>query len=236
MLENSVNETNISQWRTPDEFINWFERQLDNIKNSIGDSERTILLHRGRAKVFYEELFPLYRLLQWKGKEWFNVKFRPVLGNQNFDIQIESEKSDVPGHIEITCMGMDYEEILRMEYYLDHRSVSSVGPVLREGTNRTRKKIFVEEELIEESILKSEAKKRIKETIGKKLKRVLRRDNTALLVYFDNYTVFSEEKDAVEIDKFLDSIDEPWDSQYVNLFVIGANGKNFWEKRKSEKR
>ncbi|HAH21599.1 MAG: hypothetical protein A2Y00_05640 [Omnitrophica WOR_2 bacterium GWF2_43_52] len=69
-LENYINKEEISIPRTPEEYILWFEGKLQITKEQREELKTQNILHKGVAKYFYEELFPLYRLLQNKSKTW----------------------------------------------------------------------------------------------------------------------------------------------------------------------
>jgi hypothetical protein len=66
--------------------------------------------------------------------------------------------------------------------------------------------------------------------INNKLKAMGRPDNTALLIFFDDYIAFSRDQDKKEINEFMDSVSSFIKNKYKALFVVGASGKNFWER------
>jgi len=231
-FEQYINKEEISQPRTAEEFICWFEKKL-SITNERRELRRQNLLHEGVAKIFYEELFPLYRLLQNKAGDWEREKFMPVIGNQNYDVEVQTNRKDVPRYIEITTTDMDEEEKFRMQYFLEHGHVVLTGKVSIRKDKKTGKKINVENEARNHSEGTHEIKDRIKELITKKLSVTKRPDNTALLVYYVDYIYLRYDDGASknEVDTFIDSINIPWQNQYSMLYVVGASGKSFFEKR-----
>jgi hypothetical protein len=144
-FENYITKEEASIPRNPKEFIDWFKEKLRITKEYRDELKKQNLLHEGIAKIFYEELFPLYRLLQCKEKEWHDTRIMYVYGNQNFDVEIISSRQDIPRFIEITQSDMNKEEYLRMKYFLEKGSVSMIGSVLKEGNKKTGLKISVEE-------------------------------------------------------------------------------------------
>lgn len=82
MLESYVSEVEISQSRTLAEFIEWFEQKLSITKEYRDELKEQNILHKGVAKEFYEELFPLYCLLQRKQQEWQGVRITYIPRNQ----------------------------------------------------------------------------------------------------------------------------------------------------------
>jgi len=229
MFEDCLSETEISHLRTPGEFIKWFELKLDVTKDHREELKEQNILHKRIDKKFYEELFPLYRLLQRKAAEWHDVGIKYVAGNQNFDVRLESGIEFIPQYIEITQADRDEDEHLRMKYFLEHGSACTSGKVIKEGTKRTGLKIFVEDEAADGDDSIAGKIEQIKIAIDKKMQGKPRPSGTALLVYFDDYLKFPQDKGQKEFDAFLLK-NECWKNRYVRLFVVSASGKLFWEK------
>ena len=300
-LEDYLTKEEISKPRTPKQFVNWFEEKLSVTKQLRHDLLKQNILHEGIAKYLYEELFPLYRLLQNKLEEWNDVKFTPILGYQNFDVDVKSNRNNFLKNIEITQADMNYDEKNRMMYLFQNEtseklknlpnearfpehlknkirhdkskklliykgamsekekgillklskdipyqnsvkelfqksqsssdgSVSMIGKVSAKGTDKIGKTISVENVARKYSELNSEKKVQIHDAIKKKQKVENTPDDTALLVYFDDYIAFSRDGDKKEMEEFLDSIINLWNNQYTSLFLVGASGKGFWER------
>ncbi len=228
MLEDYLSEDEASQARSPKEFIKWFEQKMDLTKNHGEALKEQNILHEGIAKKFYEELFPLYRLIQRKEDAWYDVMVEYAPGDQNFDVKLESNREFMPKYVEITQADRNEGEHLRVRYFLEHGSVCTSGNVIKEGTKKIGLKISVEDEAGDgdESILgKIE---QIKIAIDNKIQVTRRPDRTALLVYFDDYLKFPRGRGQEEIGAFL-SKNEHWKKQYVRLFVVSASGELFWE-------
>jgi hypothetical protein len=235
-FEEYIKKDEISQPRTPDEYIDWFEGKLKITKERREDLKTQNILHKGIAKYFYEELFPLYRLLQNKSKTWKESRFTPVIGNQNFDVKVDPTRKNIPQYLEIVVADRDEVENARMEYFLAHASVNSIGDVVIERNKKLGKIITVDEEAHSSDEMNRRTKNRISKLIIKKMSVPKRPNNTALLLFFDDYTAFRYdlEKSKAEMDKFLASLKIDWQNQYLALYVIGASGKSFWEKNKTE--
>ena len=229
-LEEYIKEDEISQSSTPKEFIDWFEEKLAITKKLREELEVQNLLHKGIAKDFYEELFPLYRLLQNRRKEWEDMKFKPIIGgHKSYDVEVSNCKQDIPQYIEITVADFDEAEKAKMEYHFNN---VLAGNVLIKRDKKTGKKISVvdnEAHCCEE--INQKAKERIIERINDKMTKSPP-SNTALLVYFDDYTAFryDEAKSKIKMDSFLDSITIQWQNQFVALYVVGVSGKSFHER------
>ncbi len=207
-LEQYISKGEISKPRTVEEFIRWIDEKHAVLRNRRLPLNEQNLLRHGIAKIFYEEILPLYCLLKNKACDWHEERFKLVLGGQNYDVEIQTNRFDVPKRIEITVADMDKEEKTRMRHLLDHRSVAEVIQDVPE---------------------------RIRERIAKKMTVQGRPDDTALLVYFDDYTdfPFHREESKRRMDIVLDKIDIPWGNRYIALYVVGASGKSLWQRMKS---
>ncbi|MBU4377427.1 MAG: hypothetical protein KKD29_08175 [Candidatus Omnitrophica bacterium] len=230
-FEEYIKEDEISQPRTPKEFNDWFGKKLEITKELREELKTQNILHQGVAKIFYEELFPLYRLLQNKLEEWKDVRFKPIIGCQNYDVRVESKANDIPQYIEITIADRNEIEHARMEYFLSHGHVNMIGDVSIERDKKLGKKVTVDEEACSSEEINQKIKGRIRELIDKKMAVKERLNNTALLVFFDDYTAFRYDidKSKLEMRTFLDALNIQWQSRYLALYVVGASGKGFWE-------
>lgn len=235
-LENYINKEEISIPRTPKEYILWFEEKLKITKALKEELKMQNILHRGIAKIFYEELLPLYRLLQNKHTEWGNARFIPIIGNQNYDIEVKTKSNSISRYIEITVANMHEKEHARDEYFLEHGCVNAIGEVVIERDKQGGKKIAVQEEARPHREINQEIKKRIIELITKKMAVAKRPNNTALLVFFVDYIAFRYDKSSSksEMNTFLDSINTRWQNRYSALYVVGASG-SFYERHKEIK-
>ncbi|MGD0336954.1 MAG: hypothetical protein ABSB18_07675 [Candidatus Omnitrophota bacterium] len=231
-LENYINAEEISLPRTPNEYILWFEEKLKITKERREELKMQNILHKGIAKYFYEELFPLYRLLQNKSKTWEKTKFSPIVGNQNFDVRVNPDRDDIPQYIEIVVADRNESEHARMEYFLAHGFVNSIGDVSITRDKRNGKKISVDEEAHSSEEINQRVKDRISELINKKITVRERPDNTALLVFFDDYTAFRYDMGSskLEMSTFLDTLNIQRQIRYLALYVVGASGQSFYER------
>jgi len=210
-LENYINVQEISQPRTPAEYILWFEEKLKINRELKEELREQMLLRKGKmSEYFYNELFPLWRLLQNKREDWEQVKFVPIIGDQNFDVEVRTDRKDVPKYIEISNADMNTEEYAINRQLFNHR-YANIGSVSRESI-----------------------KNKIKEAIDRKMHVAARPDNTALLVYFNDYTAFryDDNNAKYEMSIFLDSIDIVLQNRYIALYVVGASGQSFYERKR----
>ena len=124
-FENYINEQEISQPRTPAEFISWFEEKLEINRKRREELRKQMLLREGdMSEYFYNELLPLYCLLKNKSEDWKEVNFLPIKGSQNFDVKVQTDRKDVPKYIEITNAYMNKEEYAINSELFIHRHVN----------------------------------------------------------------------------------------------------------------
>ena len=210
-LEQFLTVEEISQPRTPGEYIIWFEEKLEINRKFKEELREQMLLRKGKiVEYYYNELFPLWRLLQNKREAWKELTFVPFLGNQNFDVEVRTNRKDVPKYIEITNTDMDEKEYAINKILFKERQAD-----------------------ITVSKTKEEVKNRIKEGINAKMKVTSRPDNTALLVYFNDYNhsafYYADKASLLELSIFLESLESIWQKRYFALYVVGLSGKSFWE-------
>ena len=232
MVENYITLDDIQCFRSPTDFVSWFSQKLDEINSGVNVREQ-ILLRRGIAKLVFEEVYPLYRLLQNRGSQCDKVNFRNVDGDQNFDVETTSELQVVPRFIEITVADNNYEEHLRMRYFVDHGRVSAVGKVSHQGTKKTGLNISVETEARLHAEINREKELLIREAVDRKCTRNYAND-TGLLIYFDDYVGFNDPHDTQLMSCFILSLGDDWMDTFSHLFVVGATGSRVWSRMRGD--
>ncbi len=232
-LEEIITIEEICSPRTPTQFLKWFEDKLHEIKETDGINDQ-VILREGIGKFIYEEVFPLFRLLQNKKDVWGEVKFKNVYGDQPFDVEIiGSKESEFPSFLEITIADQNYEDHLRMRYFTEHGGVCMTGSVTHTGTKKTGLNVSVANEAREHAEMNQEKKDLIRTAITRKTSKAYP-ENTGLLVYFDDYVAFSRYKDKTVMDGFLDELDVGWTDKFSALYLVGASGNQIWERYRGE--
>jgi len=231
-LEEIIKIEEICSSRTPTQFLEWFEDKLREIKETDVINDQ-VILREGIAKFLYEEVFPLYRLLQNKKDAWRDLKFKNVYGDQPFDVEIiGSKKNEFPSFLEIT-IAEKYEDHLRMRYFTEHGHVCMTGPVEYTGTKKTGLNISVPSEMGDLAEINRGKKDLIRNRIAQKTSKAYP-ENTGLLVYFDDGVAFSRYKDKAIMDGFLDELDVGWTDKFSALYLVGASGNQIWERYRSK--
>lgn len=222
----------IQQFRTPNEFIEWFDFFLE--KTKVDETfKKNILLGKGIFKDVYEEVLPVFNFLRIFGGEWPDLRIRNLLSDQNYDVETEVDDSGPFNYIEITTADMDHQEHLRMKYFYDHGVVCPIGNVTSTGTNRTGQKIEVETEAIETKGILKKKLGNIINSIEKKIEKIYPKD-TALLVSFNDRIGFTDDENCEAVSSAISSLDSKWESVFISIYVIGDSGKRAWRKNKGE--
>ena len=226
MLEALITPDEIEQDRSPDDFVDWFERFLEATQGDRSLREQ-ILLRRGIAKPVYEEVFPLYRLLSQKRPPWREKKFRNILGNQPFDV-IVTPGGGLFDLIEITVADIDRAEAMRMEVFVAQGRVPAAAPVTWSGTKRTGHHVEISEDMQLHSGLIEKKKSQIIAAVERKCRKTPK-VSSALLVYFDDYVCFADEADMPVMREILETVRPVWQGRFRALYIVGASGKHIWE-------
>lgn len=207
----------IEQYRTPKEYTSWFDTVLNRAQSSDFNSRSKALCHCGIYKRIYEELFPLNCLLRVKQDEWKNSKFRNLTGNQNYDVEI---LNNALAHLEISTASFDDEEVFRMQELLRNGTINANAPVVRnekghpvklDNTNRFHN----HDEIADKKIA------RISERILKKSEKIYP-NNTGLVVYFDDYSIWVSEREIDILRRTLSDTQNLWSKTFESVFIIGA--------------
>lgn len=126
--------------RTPKELRGWVLAKCDLFAQRPNLREPVLLRH-GSFKSFHEEIYPLSLFAVHQYGDRKDVFFVPNLDDsRDFDAQIREPSRTIP--IEITS-ARDPCEHLRMEYFVQNRSVPLTGPITVQGTKRKNRHIDV---------------------------------------------------------------------------------------------
>ena len=219
-----ISKTEIETFRTPSEYILWFDSYLETIICDRTHRE-AILLHKGIFKQFHEELFPLYSLLKHKQHEWNESRFRNVLGNQSYDVEIENHKM---AYLEIGTAEFDDVELFRMQEFLDKGDVSLIGKVAKDNKGRPT---CIQDEMRSHAEIVQETIESISMRIESKSAKGYP-DNTGLIVYYDDYVIPYSQKDVNKLQSVVDELKTEWRSTFEVVYLVGPRGDKLVEVKK----
>lgn len=193
-LESIVTMNDIETQRIVADFISWFEEILARIRiESDAELREQVLMRSELAKIFYEELFPIYRLMQIKVAEWSDVAVVPVVGNQNHDARIVCQiprPSGLPDFLEVTCVIDGKDNKFRMRHLVEHGFTRMTGSVTVKQEGGVRK-IEIDEDM--QSC--DEAVERVRLLLLKGIKSKVAKgypNNTALILFVESHGTFRD--------------------------------------------
>jgi len=214
----------IETFRSPSEYVQWFKSHLETIGRDRTYREEA-LQHKGFWKKFYEELFPLYSLLNHKQAEWIESRLRNVIGDQSYDVEIQSNTLT---HLEIGTTEFDYVEVFRMREFSDKGYVSVLGKPKR---NRKNRLVAIEDEARPHDNIVQERIESIVTLIESKSAKKYPAA-TGLVVYYDDSSIMFDEVDNEAIRSRVDGLRPKWESTFDVVYLVGPRGDQLIEVKK----
>jgi hypothetical protein len=213
-------------FRCPTDYLRWFQTLLDRLREKTATDKsihRAASTHQRPYKEIFEEFFPLASLLKIKQSEWQESRFRNVLGNQPYDVEVQNHSLR---YLEITGADFDDAERFRILELLEHGSVDAIARIDRDKNGRPA------------SIHQSGSYRRCDEVIQEQINLIRSRienklskpdrylKGTGLIVYFDDFRtpIFPEHIEPYQ-QLVLDT--KPlWAPYFEVVFLVGpgANG------------
>lgn len=215
-----VPKNEIEQFRTADEFVLWWKECRDRIGSLVEDNpslkREANTKSNPYVKKYYEEVFPLSRLLKEKKSVWKDIKFRNVFSDSlPFDAEV-SGLADFE-FIEITT-DCSYMSSLRDEHLEDKGWAASGDCYTREsGAVKLKEEgqVLSSEEIVNRTL------EIIKKRISNKISNNKYSKKHALLVCFEDWILCEDliHKIKLELKKFLDNCN---DIPFFSIFVVGS--------------
>lgn len=211
-----ISKDEIEIFRRPSEYIQWFDSHLETTGRDRAH-RREALQHKGIFKQFYEELFPLYSLLKHKQQEWKESRFRNVLGNQSYDVEIDH---NALAYLEIGTTEFDDVELFRMREFLENGHVSLLGRPRRDQRHHP---IAIEDEARPHNEIAQETVDSISVLIKSKSEKNYP-NATGLIVYYDDFSIMFNENDNQVLRYCVDSLKPKWKFTFDAIYLVGPRG------------
>jgi hypothetical protein len=193
--------------RTARELIAWFEERRSAIKSCLMANEPA-LLHQGRFKTFYEELYPFALWLGhlYPDREDVICSLNSSTADSDYDAVVKDRATDPPTvtYVQLTTTTFDRNESLRMKRFLKPDELEWIAP----------------EEMLKEAFEKIE-------------RRVQRKSpssygsNYVLIVSFDDFMWFGTDDDRAALRSFVSERLAAWRLNVAVLYVVGISGRTF---------
>jgi hypothetical protein len=229
-IESLTSPADMETSRAPSEYITWYDGLLDKIWQ-IDDDELSeqVLMRTGLAKRFYEELFPLFALLRHKKDDWGTSRISPALGNQKYDVRIDSERSNIPSWLEITYAISGRDNKLRMRHMVDFGFTSMTGPVVEDLVNGRRVT-----RIIEEAKMADDTVKEVTDLIEKRISDKSSNGypaRTGLIIWVEDYGTFRAPKYFAKLQDLIDRTHSIWSPAFSHIFLLLSSNGSLYEKR-----
>lgn len=231
--EQIIPKSEIEQFRTTSEFIQWIDSKLELFRKHREQIKKQELLRKGISKQFWGEVYPLYLLLKKQTLIDGQFQVKNTLGSQSYDAEIKySDSKEHPiNRLEFTEAKDGHDLHLRMKSFIATGTTSLTGKLTFSGTEKSGHNIFVSDDFAEHQDLMTNQYNLVKNCILNKKKGNYTCD-TALAVVIDDYTAprYDNKKDLDSFYSFLDRDDIFQNTGFAALFFVGISGGLFFEK------
>jgi hypothetical protein len=230
--EQIISKSEIEQFRTTLEFIQWVDLKLKLFKKYRRQIKEQELLRKGISKQFWGEVYPLYLLLKKQTLIEGQFQVKNIIGSQSYDAEIKysDNKTHLINRLEFTEAKDGHDLHLRMKQFIDIGTVSLTGKLTHSGTEKSGHEIFISEDLTRRQDSMVNQYNLVRKCIlNKKDKNP---PGTALVVVIDDYTAprYDNEKDLNSFSGFLNTDDIFKNTGFAALFFVGISGGLFFEK------
>jgi len=219
-----ISKNEIETLRRPSEYVQWFKSHLETIGRDRTYREEA-LQHKGFWKQFYEELFPLYSLLKHKQIKWNESRFRNIIGDQSYDVEIQNNRLT---HLEIGTTEFDDVEVFRMREFIDNDHINLLGKPKRDNKNRP---VAIEDEARSHDEIVRERIDSIAALIASKSKKSYP-NATGLIAYYDDFSIVFNESDDEAIRSRVDGLRPEWKCTFNVVYLVGPRGDKLIEVEK----
>lgn len=225
-----LTKSDCEQQRSPQELKLWVASVFEKFGTS-DDTKNYMRTKKGLTKPFVEEIVPLSTIADHKYRGRSDVVLKPKFGNQAYDaeIVIGDQKAHQTIKVEIGNAIDGQDDILRMEYLIQHGHVYLSGGASRTGTKASGGQVTVEnacerhEEALEKRLVL------IQELIQHKLVKQYE-SGTLLVIVFDDYLPFDQAKDSPAVEAALSpAVLNEVLAKFSGLTLVGQSGRYFKE-------
>ena len=209
--------------RSARELVEWFEERLSAI-NSCLLAKEPALLHQGRFKKFYEELYPfaLWAGHLYPGREDVMCSLNSgAKADSDYDATVKDHVTDPPTvtYVQLTTTTFDRDESRRMEYLLKHRWTPAKWGQINEA-GEAELELLTQEERLERTFADIGRAAERKSTFSHGTDYVL-------VVCFDDFMWFGTDDDEAALRSFVTAHLPSWRLNAATLYIVGLSGRTF---------
>ena len=219
MSNEDINVEELTKKRTPSELLNWVNWKRERIA-STDEGERTLILHKGLAKQFEEEVYPLALFGSRKYGNSDKILMQPTMGKGYDAVVIDlGSKPSSESYIEITQSHEGENDYLR-RLVLGHQGfVFGHGRAIKKGTRENRR-VSIPPQVVSPSEVARDELKRIIDAARRKEAKDYPA-NTSLIIVFEDDWFFRQAVDDTRLDSFVKENILKLDLRFSTLYLIG---------------
>ncbi len=182
---------------------------------------KALRLHKGLAKQFMEEIYPLAMFGERKFGNTNQILIKPVISNQPYDAILTDFRSKPPSqsYVEITQSHEGENEYLRSFVLYNRGWVSRYGKVSKTRT-KNGMQVSVEPEAVSVEKAAEDDLKRILDAAQNKTGKDYPTD-TSLIIFFDDTLHFPKVIDNAKLDSFVTRKILKLDLRFSTLYLVG---------------
>ncbi|MFQ6022602.1 MAG: hypothetical protein ACE5NW_07770 [Acidiferrobacterales bacterium] len=217
------------QERTPQELVDWVEE-----KNSLfartEEGRNYVILRKGLAKKFIEEIYPLSLLAQQLFNGRGDVVCKPSLFEENFDaVIIDYRRRPLKiQKIKFTHAIRHYEKYLRTVYLQKYGYVSLLSKLMRNSNENARNSPKRKNEIVG----RVRGRKKELRVIAKAGERESNKRygiDWSLVMVFDDYMTFISLGELEQLEAFINTEVLPMGLDFGKLFLLSWSGNTLLE-------
>jgi hypothetical protein len=220
MSNEDINVEELTKKRTPSELLNWVNCKRKQIA-STEQGDRALILRKGLAKQFEEEVYPLALFGSRKYGDTDQVLMQPIIGNQGYDavvIDLTAEAAS-ESYIEITQSHEGENDYHRRLVLANLGFAYGHSPAIKKGI-RTSKRVSMPPRVVTPSEVAGEELQRI---VGAARRKAIKDYpiNTSLIIVFEDDWFFRRAMDDRRLDTFVKKNILKLDLRFSTLYLVG---------------
>ena len=219
MSDEGIDREELTKKRTPSELLNWVNWKRERIA-STDEGERTLLLHKGLAKQFEEEVYPLALFGSRKYGNSDKILMQPTIGEGYDAVVIDlGSKPTSESYIEITQSHEGENDYLR-RLVLGHQGfVFGHSRAIKKGIRKNRR-VSIPPQVVSPGEVARDELKRIVDAARRKEAKDYPA-NTSLIIVFEDDWFFGQAVDDTRLDTFVKENILKLDLRFSTLYLIG---------------
>jgi hypothetical protein len=220
MSNEGISREELTKKRTPSELLNWVNWKRERIA-STDEGERTLILHKGLAKQFEEEVYPLALFGLRKFGNTDQILMQPIIGNQSYDAVVTdlTSKPASRSYIEITQSHEGENDYLR-RLVLGYRGFAFGHSLAIKKGIRKNRRVSIPPQVVSPSEVARDELRRIVDAARRKEAKDYQ-PNTSLIIVFEDDWFFRQAVDDSHLDTFVKENILKLDLRFSTLYLIG---------------